>query len=426
MEEFNYFLSFTRIDNKCHLMINLKYDKDVIPVFNRIFDDNMEINKIYDQIFEYLNHTIINATKNELVLFYNAFRNTQFNFNPAKVNLINTMVNAPLELTPKEMLFLMYIHSKGRDSKKAKYWVLEYHLDIDEAIDTLINLNYLTTHDYYFNMKKSTKKELIQILDDHHISYSGNKPEILDIVKNSFNEEELDSLFKGMYFKQTIKGDQIAKNYQDLNDFHKSYYRYANQLKIEEYFLLKKHNKDLEAKDVCKIMVDKKNEEITSDFDWNKFFEEEVKTNKEIIDFAEVIKKYTTHETRVETKDVSNEDFLNVVFNQKIEKKEVLKTVDVVDNDEEFFKILKIGNSKKMDFKEEKISNEDFFNVINSNKKPELIKEEHTHIKFLDPPKIEEVDAKTISHGNMFFKYFIYSSVLSPLIVYILYKYIFG
>jgi len=449
MGVFFYTITFLKKEKNYHLNINLAYENYLVPVFNRTFFDNKkEIKKLYDQIIEYFNHTNIKMTKNDLVLFYNTFKAYDlFLPKPYEVRELDLDMNLNSGLTPKEMLFLMYIDHKGIHARKAKYWVAEYHLDIDYTIQHLIELDYLKTDDYLFNLSKATKNELCEVLDKNNISYSGNKPDILKVVKRSFNDETLKSYFTDLYYKLTIKGEEIATINQSLNDFHKSYYRYANQLKIEEFYLIKKRFKDLDAKDVCKMMVDKKNDESLSDFDWDKFFEEEVKSKKEIKDFDDVIQKYTTI-NKVETKSVSDEEFLNVVYKGNTDKLNKIET-------------LIEPKVNKFIYEEEKIETpiepavivlvdtietliEPKIAVIQENKIDEIvneeshsledntyfvkkgIKEESKEIE-LEIELIEETKVyKNKSIGKIFFRCFMYASIICLIIIYSLYRFVFN
>lgn len=497
MNDFFYNISFFKEDDLLQLNIDLTYDDYLVPVFNRAFYNNKrEIKQIHDQIFEYFNHTNLKMTKNDVDLFYNAFKDFDIKLpNPFAITILDIDFHSTSGLSPKEMLFLMYIDHKGIDAKKAKYWVNEYHLDINYTIDKLIQLDYITTDDYLFNLSKATKKELCAPLDQNNISYGGNKPDILKIVKNSFTKAELKNYFTGLYYKQTIKGEEISISNQYLNDFHKSYYRYANQLKIEEFYILNKRFKDLDAKDVCKMMVEKKKDKTPTDFDWDKFFEDEVKNEDEIKDFAEVVKKYTINK-KDESQEVTEKDFFDVVFKGKSEEDNVIKqeekNADVVqmikkdlsEAEEEFFKVVykerkvlpktdkieqKINSDEeaflnvvnkerkvlpKKDKIEQKINSDEvddaFFKVINKNRKEKSKKEKHkveSHSNLSEAffrvqnqdnnseekGKIVEQEKHKYGKKNnlntvkssLFMRLFVYSSVISLVIIYTLYQFVF-
>ncbi|QVK17177.1 hypothetical protein KHQ81_09780 [Mycoplasmatota bacterium] len=457
MNEFFYNISFLKKYDLFKININLTYENYLVPVFNRTFNNNkVALKNIYDQIIEYFNHTNIKMTKNDLKLFYNAFKDFNIKLpNPNKINLLDIDFHPSNGLSPKEILFLMYINHKGIHSKKAKYWENEYHLDIDNTIESLIQLGYITTSDYLFNLSKATKKELCAPLDQKNISYSGNKPDILKKVKNSFTETEIKKFFTGLYYKQTIKGEEISNSNQYLTDFHKSYYRYANQLKIEEFYILNKRFKDLDAKDVCKMMVEKKNDEIISDFDWDKFLKEEVKNDNKINNFTEVINKYTIN-TKAKSQEISEKDFFDVIFKgnnkdmniikQAEEKKTYVKQYvkkDLDEAEEAFFKIVnkERNETPKKETKEYKIDSEsiedEFFKVINKNSKKVPKVETNSNpdeafFKVLNRVKVNEEKNKYDKQNDfytvknsLFLRLFLYSSVVSLIIIYYLYQFVF-
>ncbi len=416
MMEFYYKISFKKFEDMFIININLEYENYTVPIFYRTFSANKEdIIHIYDQINEYFELTNIKMTKNDIKLFYNTFRHSDLTLPiPHKVIILDEDYHLSVGLTPKEMFFLMYINNKSTSAKKAKYWVEEYHLDVEYTINNLIRSGYLTCDDYLFNLNKATKKDLCDFLEAHKLTCSGNKPEIISYIKESVSEQELRKVFSGLYYKQTVKGAQIALSSENLNDFHKSYYRYAKKLKIEEFYILSKRYKDIEAKDVCKMLVDNKTDVITTDFDWEKFINE-ISGKNDNKAFVDIIKKYDTVTS-------SKQEAINV-----IEEKEVIKEED------QFINIInKYSAEEKLE--KEVVSEADFYKVVFKNRlekeeeKREKALEITEHLDITTDDNLDEEEPVIIKGKNpalVFIQCFIGSSILSIAILYIIYQYIF-
>lgn len=418
MVEFNYIISFNIEDEHLRLSIELEAENKLIPVFMQSYNQHIIDNKelitgIFMQISDYFSNTSIKMTKSDFILFYNTFKTHDLKLpKVASINIIKTREFSTNILTPKEILFLLYIDGKGVDARKARYWVEEYNLDINYTVSNLMELGFITTSDYLFNVKKATKKELTNVLDNYHIAYSGNKKDVLKKVMESFSNEELETYFDGLYYKLTNKGDEITKHHLCLNEFHKSYYRYANGLRIEEFFILSKKFINLDAKDVCKVMVDSKNNKPISDFDWDKFYKEESKVEE---DFIDIVSKYP-NSTVVEVEEVSDVEFLNIVNKSENHEKE-----DEVEQvfDEEFLNIV---------FKPK---NQEIEDKIEVNQTLEIDEKEITNdLQVLEYGKNvvdirPQINRPFLTYNyKIFFKRFAYSSVLIIIIIYTLYNFV--
>ncbi len=438
MTEFYYLISFYIEDEHLRLNIELEAENMLIPVFMQSYNqhiiDNKEIiNGIFMQISDYFSNTSIKMTKSDFILFYNTFKTHELTLpNVASINIIKSRTFSTSMLTPKEILFLLYIDGKSVDAKKARYWLEEYNLDIDYTISYLMELNYITTNDYLFNVSKATKKELAIVLDRHQINYSGNKKDVYKKVMESFSNEELELCFSGLYYRLTNKGNEITKNHLCLNEFHKSYYRYANGLRIEEFFILNRKFINLDAKDVCKMMVDSKNNEPINDFDWDKFYNSE---NKVEVDFVDIISKYPNN-TVVQANEVTDEEFLHVV--NKTEKEEKINQHVF---DEEFLNI--INRTEKRAKEKQHAIDEEFLNIVFKTKNK--VKNDK-----IDDKQVVEIDCnektndlQVLEYGKnlinvrplvkrkntnnvlmVIFKRFIYSSALVSIIIYSLYNFV--
>lgn len=404
MSLFYYIVSFKEQNDKFHIRINLEYANYLVSVFERKFSV-MEKKRIFTQIFNYFSFTNIKMTKNELVLLYNTFKHDDFIL-PDLTSFLELTEDFRFSkgLTPKEMLFLMYISGKSKDARIAKYWEDEYQLDVDYTINRLIFLDYLTCSDFRYNLVKATKKELTKLLDQYNLSSNGSKAQLVQKIRREIPVDVQKDYFNGLYYNQTIKGEQIVLTCQHLNDFHKSYYRYANQLRIEEFYLLSKRFKDLDAKEVCKMMLDDNNKAASS-FDWDKLLE--IQDDKKLKDFSQIIEKHETSTQEVETKMVTDADFLNVVNKDAVQDKDV---GDV------FFQVVnKFAMKEKEDIKEQDVEGEKETDLTKLDA-DEIKNESYTeHYYEIEKPQ----------NNFLFFKGFIYSSLVCILIVYIIYQFIF-
>ena len=74
-------------------------------------------------------------TKNEAELLYNLFKHDGLMLpNPYEFSELEPGFRLAKGLTPKEILFLMYIDAKSVKRKIAKYWEEDYHLDTEYTI----------------------------------------------------------------------------------------------------------------------------------------------------------------------------------------------------------------------------------------------------------------------------------------------------
>lgn len=396
MKNFYYLIRFNkRNENNYQININLEYHNYLIPVFNRTFTDDKKAS-IFKQIYNYFHQTHIKMTKNEAELLYNLFKHDGLILpNPYELSELEPGFRLTRGLTPKEILFLIYINDKPVKRKIAKYWEDEYHLDTEHTIKHLLFLGYLTKDDFRYNLEKATKREICTLLEKYQLPTTGNKKELINLVKTHIPIEVQKEHFSGLYYHQTIKGEQIVLLHQCLNDFHKSYYRYAHNLRIEEFYLLSKRYKDLDAKDVCKMLIDSKSEEVKEGFTWE-FAEDEEKEIQD--DFVEIINRNYNddHESKIE---VSDALFLNII-NKEDKEKEDIKEVEDKENDAVFYQII----NKKINVEE---NIEDIVEDVD-----EEIEEE------------KEVDKPNIL--SPFIKSFVYSSLLIIVVVYIIIEYMVG
>lgn len=404
MSGFYYIVKFEKRDEYYHLNINLEYQNYLIPIFYRSFkNDKNEKSKIFKQIFNYFNQTHIKMTKNESQLLYNVFKHNDFILpNPQNFTELSSTFRMAKGLTPKEILFLIYINNKSVKSKIARYWETEYDLDVEYTIKHLIYLNYLTTENYRYNLERATKRELNVILEEYNLPITGKKSELVQLIKKHVPIDKQKEYFSGLYYTQTIKGEQIVLNHNCLNEFHKSYYRYAHQLKIEEFYLLSKRYKDLDAKDVCKMMVDSKSDETKTNFSWE-VFEDAVK-KPEVKEFEEIINKSNNKDLESEQKTISDDLFFSII--NKTEKK--------IENNKELDMFYRIIN---------KVPESTNIEVINDNQEIVEEVEEIEEVKEVE----EVVLVKKKRRPKLLFtfvKSFIYSSVLCIIVIYIIFQYI--
>jgi len=397
MKKFLYIIRFYKRNDKYHININLDYRNYLIPVFYRSFIcDKKENSKIFNQIYNYFNQTHIKMTKTESHLLYNVFKHDDLILpNPSSYAELNANFRMTKGLTTKEILFLIYINKKSVSGKIAKYWQEQYNLDAEYTIKHLIYLNYLTTDDFRANLERATKKELSEILKEYNISTNGKKSELVKLVKENVPIDKQKEYFSGLYYIQTIKGEQIALNYQCLNDFHKSYYRYAHQLKIEEFYLLSKLYKDLEAKDVCKMMIDSKNSETNTNFDWGKTTNNVGNEKEEVKEFEEIVNKNVKSVSSVKS-DISDDLFFSII--NKKEKKEPNESNDL------FYQII----NKNFNKTTKEVINEKF-------------QKETIEVDIPTPENKCNHDHKLLF---TFIKSLVYSSILCVITIYIIFQYI--
>lgn len=322
MFDFTYHMKFKVLDNKLNISLFLSLEDYFTPVYSRavdkdVFNDKIKFQKIYREIQEYLENSNLIINTEELKLLYQTL--TDFNIPlPALLTVTLDQYDSFLDdyeylLTPKEIVFLIFANELAINDKRFANWEKENHLDVEYHLDLLIKKGYLTTDDYLKNIRKANRDQLLYAVNKYNLDVRGDNNDLIREIIKQLTDEQLSECFKGSHFALTEKGAKIVRKSTKIDDFHKSYYRYASNLKIEEFHLIAIRKSEYDFIGVCKLIMvntNKNTPEKTKYFDWNSIFEKKVE-----IDNIEIKKdELTSDSEEVSSDDMpSDKEFLDLI-----------------------------------------------------------------------------------------------------------------
>jgi hypothetical protein len=282
MFEFLYHIRFYTHHDLFNVRIYASLDDHITPVYISSYDQAVLTNKdefsfVYHEIRDYFEQKHVKINKDDLRLFY--YTLSQFNMSlpviqSILVEEVDNHLSQLTSLTPKEMLFLMYIDGKSVEGKKAHYWFEEYQVDVEFMTQILEGRGYLTTQDYLYNLEHATRIELEDILKLNKCPTTGSRQEIINRLKNELSENALKKFFSGLYISLTPNGRKVIQNLTILSEFHKSHYRLTNKLSINEFYLLHLMKPHYNTTDICKMLIVNQNADQLGSFEWQDLFNE--------------------------------------------------------------------------------------------------------------------------------------------------------
>lgn len=161
----------------------------------------------------------------------------------SKIN-INALKNitsfVPVDLSPKEILFLDYINGVSTSNLNiARYWTHEYNLDYQKTLEKLFKCGYLTFSDYKFNMTQCKVDELKNVLKSHGLKVSGKKADLINRLIENLPEDELKELFSESCFMITDAGAAITQKNSHIMYFHRHFNQFGISIdEADRYFKL--------------------------------------------------------------------------------------------------------------------------------------------------------------------------------------------
>ncbi len=312
MYDFTYHMKFKILGNKLNISLFLSIEDYFTPVYSRVIDKEILSNKnmfrkIYREIEEYLENSNLIINTDELKLLHNTL--TDFHISlPQLLNVTLDQYDSFLDdyehlLTPKQIIFLIFADELAVNDKRFANWEKENHLDVEYHLDMLVRRGYLTTDNYLKNIRKSNRDQLLNVVNKHRLDARGDNNDLIREISKQLTDEQLCESFKGTHYTLTEKGKKIVKKSTKIDDFHRSYYKYASNLKIEEFHLITIKKSEYDFLGVCKLIMVNSNNSVVKEmkyFDWKSLFEKKAELKK---DFEEVNSKV----------DTSDEEFLDLV-----------------------------------------------------------------------------------------------------------------
>lgn len=332
MKGIAYVINLSEFDNQKFINVYLETEHVNIPVIMYEYQNDKSL---FDFCGKFFTNRVLKMTKTDYNTFYNIHTTTGYTFNPQEILIDNFDFVFPDGLTAREMLLLQYIHGKRIKGKIAQYFWDDYLLDCDYTLKMLVKEGFLTTKDYLFNLEFATKPELQKAVKND-LPKKAQKNIYVDYIKQKLSEEELKTYFSGICYKLTPLGEETLKKCPDIHEFHNSYYRYAFDLSIDEYYYLRLINPNKHSSDLIHLLINDAKNGQPSIFTWRELnmelqedlieqvepeivrieippIKEDKPSNIETLTFESILNKYQDTGGKM-IKRISDEEFLNIVF----------------------------------------------------------------------------------------------------------------
>lgn len=137
--------------------------------------------------------------------------------------LMKLQPSSPVNLEPKEILFLWYICNRKISTEKfnvASYWTHKYNLHYQQVLEKLFSCGYLTFCTLRDSVALYTLPDIKGFLKDKGLPVTGNKQVLIDRICEQCTDEEISSVFSDKAFKATSAGEQIIAENEHIIYFH--------------------------------------------------------------------------------------------------------------------------------------------------------------------------------------------------------------
>lgn len=384
-----YVINLSEYDKQKFINIYLETEQVNIPVIMYAYQNDKDL---FDFCAKFLTNRTLKMTEKDYQTLYDIHNTMGYTFNPLEIIIDEFNFDFPDGLTARELLLLQYIHGKRVKGQVAQYFFDDYYLDTNLTLKMLVKEGFITTKDYLFNLEYATKPELQKALKDE-LPKKAPKSKYLEVIKQKLSDEQLKFYFSNICYKLTPLGESVLKKCPDIGEFHNSYYRYAFDLSIDEYYYLRLIKPELPTNDLIRLLINAAKERKPSIFTWPTISNEK----------TEIVEKVEEVQEVEEVKEIEKIEVIEEVKEEPI--KENIEEEKRSGTDELSFEAIIKKYQDSGDKMSIKVSDEEFFNIVFRKRETEKLKDKpETKVEVAEPEPViiaEEVVHEEVVHEEV-------------------------